>query len=227
MGAEAAAKAGKPAILLDAAKLMPGWGLWIIFIAAMGAILTTVNALTWSAGRDLLAWARDGLFPKAVAHLHPKFQSPDVAILIVLVIEVTGISMAQTIDKYALAAILSIMAIQILLAWCVLRIPKKLPDLYKKAVIKFNGFWRWFTFIGTVITSGLIFLFGIYADVMPKDKIEIPWVVITFVGVLVIGAVWYIIRRAYLKGKGIDLDANLTKIADATLAEAEEKLSVS
>jgi len=227
MGAEAAAKAGKPAIMLDAARLMPGWGIWIIFIAAMGAILTTVNALTWSAGRDLLAWARDGLFPKAVAHLHPRFKSPDVAILIVLVIEVTGICMAQTIDKYALAAILSIMAIQILLAWCVLRIPKKLPDLYKKAIFKFNGFWRWFTFIGTLISSGLIFLFGIYADVMPKDKIEVPWVVITFLGVLVIGAAWYIIRKAYLKGKGIDLDANLTKIADATLAEAEEKLSAS
>jgi APA family basic amino acid/polyamine antiporter len=228
MGAEAAAKAGAPAIMIDAARLMPGWGIWVIFIAAMGAILTTVNALTWSAGRDLLAWARDGLFPRAVAHLHPKFKSPDVAILIVLIIEVAGICLAATIDKYALAAVLSIMMIQIVLAWCVLRIPKKLPDLYKKSLFKFNGFWRWFTFIGAVITSGFIFLMGVLLDTMDKqgNPTQVPWVVLVFVGVLILGVIWYITRKAYLKGKGVDLDANLTKIADATLAEAEEKLSL-
>ena len=229
MGAEAVAKAGAPAVMLDAARLMPGWGIWVIFIAAMGAILTTVNALTWSAGRDLLAWARDGLFPKALAHLHPKFKSPDVAILVVLIIEVVGICLAQTIDKYALAAVLSLAVIQIVLAWCVLRIPKKLPDLYKKAIIKFNGFWRWFTFIGTLITSGFIFLMGVLLDTMDKqgNPTQVPWVVLVYVGVLVIGVIWYIARKAYLKGKGIDLNANLNKIADATLAEAEERLSIS
>jgi len=229
MGAEAVAKAGAPAVMLDAARLMPGWGIWVIFIAAMGAILTTVNALTWSAGRDLLAWARDGLFPRALAHLHPKFKSPDVAILVVLIIEVVGICLAQTIDKYALAAVLSLAVIQIVLAWCVLRIPKKLPDLYKKAIIKFNGFWRWFTFIGTLITSGFIFLMGVLLDTMDKqgNPTQVPWVVLVYVGVLVIGVIWYIARKAYLKGKGIDLNANLNKIADATLAEAEERLSIS
>ncbi len=184
MGAAAAAKAGAPAILIDAGKLMPGWGIWVIFIAAMGAILTTVNALTWSAGRDLLAWARDGLFPKAVAHLHPKFKTPDLAILIILVIEILGILVGTTIDKYALAAVLALMVIQIVLAWCVLRIPKKLPDLYKKALFKFNGFWRWFTFVGTAITSGFILLMGIVLDMMDKqgNPTQIPWIVVSLCG---------------------------------------------
>jgi hypothetical protein len=43
---------------------------------------------------------------------------------------------------------------------------------------------------------------------------------------LVIGVIYYFGRKAYLKGKGIDLAANLQKVADATLAEAEEKLSM-
>jgi len=227
MGAAAAAKAGAPAIMIDAAKLMPGWGIWVIFIAAMGAILTTVNALTWSAGRDLLAWARDGLFPKAVGHLHPKFKTPDVAILIITIMEVLGIVVAATIDKYALASVLALMVIQIILAWCVLRIPKKLPDLYKKSIFKFNGFWRWVTFLGTVITSGFILLMGIMLDMMDAkgNPTQTPWVVAVFIGVLVIGIIWFFARKAYLKGKGVDLNANLTKVADATLAEAEEKLS--
>lgn len=228
MGTGEIAKAGTAAIMLDAGKLMPGWGIWIIFIAAMAALLTSINAITWSAGRDLLAWARDGLFPKAIAHLHPKFKTPDLAILIITVMEIIGILFAATIDKYALATVLALMVIQIVGAYCVFRIPKKLPDLYKKSLFKFNGFWRWFIFIGVCITSGFVLLMGIFLDTMDAkgNPTQMPWVVVIFVLVLVIGIIWYYLRRSYLKGKGVDLEGNLNKIADATLAEAEEKLSI-
>ncbi|MBN1689516.1 MAG: amino acid permease [Dehalococcoidia bacterium] len=228
MGWQEVAKAGSPAIMLQAGKLMPGVGIWIIFIAAMGAILTTINALTMSCARDLVAWARDGLMPKAAAHLHPKFKTPDVAILIVLILEVLGILVSATIDKYALAAVLALCLIQIVSAYCILRIPDKLPELYKKAIFKFNGFWRWFTFLGTVITSGFILLMGIFLDTMDKEgnPSQVPYTVLVFIVVLVVGIIYYVIRKAYLKSKGIDLSANLQKVADATLAEAEEKLSM-
>jgi len=229
MGAEAAAKAGSPAIMLDAAKLLPGWGIWVIFIAAMGAILTTVNALTWSAARDLMAWGRDGLFPRAFAHLNSRFRTPGLAILIITILEILGILISATIDKYALAAVLALMVIQIILAWCVLKIPSKLPDLYKKSIFKFNGFWRWFTFLGAVITCAFILLMGILLDMMDKqgNPTQVPWTVIVLLVVLIVGIIFFFIRKAYLKGKGVDLNANLTKVADATLAEAEEKLSIS
>jgi APA family basic amino acid/polyamine antiporter len=228
MGAAEAAKAGSPAIMVEAGKLMPGWGVWIIFLAAMGAILTTVNANIWSAGRELVAWARDGLFPKSLAHLHPKFKTPDVATLIVAILHIIAISIAATLDKYALATVLSLMVIQIIGAYCVLRIPKKLPELYKKSLFKFNTFWRWFIFIGTCVTSGFIFLMGIVLDMMDDkgNPTKTPWVVAIFVAAVAIGFIWYYLRKAYLKRKGIDLEGNLKKIADATLAEAEEHLSV-
>ena len=221
------AKIGSTAVMVDAGRMLPGIGIYVVFIAAMGAILTTINALIWSCGRDLVAWARDGLLPKAVAHLHPKFKSPDVAILIATVISIIGILIAATIDKYALASVLAVMVIQIVLAWCVLKIPERMPNLYAKALTKFNPFWRWFTFLGAVITSAFIFLMGILLDMMDKDgnPTQVPWVIIILLCVFALGAIWYFSRRAYLKGKGIDLDANLKKVGDATLAEAEEKLA--
>ena len=159
-------------------------------------------------GLDVAAWARDGLLPKAVAHLNPKFKSADVAILVATIISILGILLAATIDKYALASVLALMVIQVVLAWCVLKIPQKLPELYAKSLIKFNTFWRWFTFLGAVITSVFILLMGILLDTMDKDgnPTQMPWTVFIFLGVLVIGAIWYISRRAYLKSKGIDLD---------------------
>jgi basic amino acid/polyamine antiporter, APA family len=229
MGAAEAAKAGSPAILIDAGKLMPGWGIWVIFIAAMGAILTTINALTWSCARDMVAWARDGFMPKGVANLSTKFKTPGNAILIVLVLEVLGILVAATIDKYALACVLALMVIQIISAWCVLRIPNKMPELYKKSIFKFNGFWRWFTFLGVAITSGFIMIMGIFLDMMDAkgNPTNTPWTLIIVVAVWAIGLIFYLVRKSYLKGKGVDLDANLSGIADATLAEAEEKLTAS
>lgn len=229
MGASEAAKAGSPAILIDASKLMPGWGIWVIFIAAMGAILTSVNALTWSCARDLVAWARDGFFPKSVANLNPKFKTPGIALLIVLVLEILGILVAATIDKYAIACVLALMLIQIISAYCILRIPKKLPDLYAKSIFKFNAFWRWVAFLGTAITSGFIMIMGVFLDMMDAkgNPTNTPWTVLIVIAVLVIGIIFYFARKAYLKGRGIDMVANLTKVADATLAEAEEKLSIS
>jgi APA family basic amino acid/polyamine antiporter len=221
------AKIGNPAIMVDAGRLIPGWGISIVFIAALGAILTTVNALTWSASRDLLAWARDGMFPRAVGHLS-RFKTPDVALLIITVIQVLGVMVAATIDKYALASVLASSLITILLAWCVFRIPKKMPELYKKSLFKFNSFWRWFTYIGALVTSGIILLSGIFLDMMDDkgDPTKFPWVVVIFISVMVLGAIWYMVRRAYLKSKGVDLEGNMRKVADATLAEAEERLSL-
>jgi basic amino acid/polyamine antiporter, APA family len=228
MGAGEVVKAGSPAIMVQASKLLPGWGLWLIFIAAQGAILTSVNALTWSAARDFVAWARDGLFPKGIAHLNSKFKTPDVALLIVTILQVIGVLAAATIDKYALACILALMVIQIVGAYCVLRIPKKMPELYAKSVFKFNSFWRWFTFIGTALTSGFVLIMGIFLDMMDAkgNPTNTPWVVIIFITVLIVGVIWFYVRKAYLKGQGVDLAANLQKVADATLAEAEEKLSI-
>jgi len=220
------AKIGIPAVMVDAGNLLPGWGIYVVFMAAMGAILTTINALTWSVSRDLLAWARDGMFPKAVAHLS-RFKTPHLAILIITVIEVLGVLIATTIDKYALASVIATSLIQIILAWCVLHLPNKLPELYKKSIFKYNTFWRWFTWIGTLITSGFVLLAGLLLDMMDDqgNPSKMPWVVVVLICALLMGAIWYISRRAYLKGKGIDLDENLQKVADATLAEAEEKLS--
>lgn len=222
------AKIGNTAVMVDAARIMPGIGIYVVFIACMAALLTSINGTMWACARDLMAWARDGLLPRSVAHLNPRFKSADLAILIITIISILGILIAATIDKYALVAILSVLLITIVVAWSVLKIPKKLPELYSKAIIKFNPFWRWFTFLGAVITSAFMLIMGILLDMMDAEgnPTKVPWVVFIFLGVLALGLVWYLSRKAYLKGKGSDLDANLKKVGDATLAEAEERLSV-
>ena len=57
-----------------------------------------------------------------------QIQIARVALLIATVISILGILIAATIDKYALASVLAVMVIQIVLAWCVLKIPDECPS---------------------------------------------------------------------------------------------------
>ncbi|MGD0857507.1 MAG: hypothetical protein ABSA18_17185, partial [Dehalococcoidia bacterium] len=72
---------------------------------------------------------------------------------------------------------------------------------------------------------GKIFIIS-KACTLKGNPTQVPWTVFVFLGTLAVGAIWYLSRKAYLKSKGIDLDGNLKKVGDATLAEAEEKLTV-
>lgn len=56
---------------------------WTVAIVAGGAVALAkdVPAMLLSVSRLMFAWAEDGIFPKGVAALHPRFRTPHVAIM--------------------------------------------------------------------------------------------------------------------------------------------------
>jgi basic amino acid/polyamine antiporter, APA family len=61
--------------------LSPTWGLAIL-IGATIALLNDLPAMLLSVSRLLFAWAEDGIFPKNIAAIHPKTQTPRTALFI-------------------------------------------------------------------------------------------------------------------------------------------------
>jgi len=61
--------------------LSPGWSVVIILGAAI-ALLNDLPAMLLSVSRLMFAWAEDGIFPKAVARIHPRYQTPYLAVLL-------------------------------------------------------------------------------------------------------------------------------------------------
>ncbi|MEO0726601.1 MAG: APC family permease [Bacteroidota bacterium] len=60
--------------------LSPGWSVAIILGAAI-ALINDLPAMLLSVSRLMFAWAEDGIFPKGVARIHPRYQTPHIALL--------------------------------------------------------------------------------------------------------------------------------------------------
>jgi basic amino acid/polyamine antiporter, APA family len=90
---------------------------WLAILASLGVMVSTFGALNSNllAGpRIYFSMARDGLFPKALANVHPRFQTPTNAIL------------AQTVWSL----------LQIIVVFCVTRTPKDAFDTLTDFVIQ-------------------------------------------------------------------------------------------
>lgn len=79
--AEEAAQGDISAPGLLGVVLSPGWTIAITLGAAI-ALINDLPAMLLSVSRLMFAWAEDGIFPKQVAQIHPRYQTPFGAILI-------------------------------------------------------------------------------------------------------------------------------------------------
>jgi APA family basic amino acid/polyamine antiporter len=61
--------------------LSPGWTVAIVAGAAI-ALVNDLPAMLLSVSRLVFAWAEDGIFPRALARVHPRFHTPHLAIVL-------------------------------------------------------------------------------------------------------------------------------------------------
>jgi basic amino acid/polyamine antiporter, APA family len=71
--------------------VLPSWiGVLILFGAAM-ALLNDLPAMILSVSRLLFSWSEDGIFPKTLSSIHPKFQTPYLAIITSTAVSTIGV----------------------------------------------------------------------------------------------------------------------------------------
>jgi APA family basic amino acid/polyamine antiporter len=61
--------------------LSPGWTVAIVAGAAI-ALVNDLPAMLLSVSRLVFAWAEDGIFPRALARIHPRFHTPHLAVVL-------------------------------------------------------------------------------------------------------------------------------------------------
>jgi amino acid transporter len=76
-------------------RILGGWGRWAAIVATIMASLSAFSVTLGASARVLFALSRDGHFPRVFARLHPKYQTPHVALLscavMVVVFSASGI----------------------------------------------------------------------------------------------------------------------------------------
>lgn len=193
-----------------AARFLPApWPAWIS-VGALLAAATSLNGILLSISRDIFALARDRIFPATLGRLHPRYVSPDVAVLSLTGLALVGVAVGTSIRNYAVVAVMAIMVSQILSALAVLLMPSRSPERFRQSAFRLRSGWRVFFSIGLVLYSLAFIALGMLQSA-PSAGI--------FVLLVAVGTAYYVARRRTLRGQGLDLAGALRK--DAALSTVD------
>ena len=147
--------------------LLPsGIGIAILLGAAI-ALLNDLPAMILSVSRLVFAWAEDGIFPKKLAAIHPKYQTPVPAILLSGSVSSLGILGSHFAGDFFLGIdimVTSMLVNFIFMCLSVAWLPKRNPTLATQILIFPNQFIR-----AIIVGIGLIFLLSFLGIHTYKD----------------------------------------------------------
>ncbi|OYT57372.1 MAG: hypothetical protein B6U76_01255 [Desulfurococcales archaeon ex4484_217_2] len=119
-----------------AARFLPFSAAAFIAIVGIMAILTSQNGFQIVGSRLLYAFARDGLVPRVLAKIHPRFGTPHLALLATVLIGVGLILSGKGIEFAAGVANIGFLASYALVCLAALNFARKYPERYSKAPFK-------------------------------------------------------------------------------------------
>lgn len=123
--------------LLDAAREPLGcWALPLIVGAATVSIVKTMNATALVFSRNLFAMGRSGVLPPALAHIHPRFRTPHIAIITAYVCAMAGLLMPSSLVFLLLAVNIPTMVKYLACSLCAARLPATHPALHDAAGLR-------------------------------------------------------------------------------------------
>ena len=166
---------------------------------AILALLTTLNALFIVGTKSLLIIVQDGLLPAGLGRLSRRFGTPYIFLTIIWLFSLAGIVSDFSLETLASYASLGVLIIFIPIQIAAIRLPKLYPDKYQKAGFKLKGFGLWFC-----PTVGILMV--VFFSIIILYELNSTLKVGSFLGFILTGLVYYLIRKKYLRSKGIRLE---------------------
>jgi amino acid transporter len=191
MGLPATDRAASSLPTADATSAVFGgsWAASLLVVAGIGGILTSWNAFLIGGSRAIYALARAGQLPRSLGVLHPRYNTPHKAVLLIGVLSV----IAPLFGRPALvwlvdAGGLGIVIAYAFVAWSFLVLRSREPEMPRPYVVRYGRF------IGT---AALVLSLGIAVLYFPGSPAALVWpyewlIVIAWV---VLGAVMLRIAR--------------------------------
>jgi amino acid transporter len=173
-------------------KFLGKGGAFIILIAGIMGLITTLNAFMIGASRLMLGMAREGVLPAILARVHGKYGTPYVAIIVITIFGVLGAIFQALFLVFQIASSAVLIAfIMVVISFFVLR--KKKPDMARPYKVPFYPLTPIIALVGSI----LAFLFSLLAF-----ETWVHWAI--FVGSAVGGLLYYM---AAVKNKDLKTGA--------------------
>ena len=195
--------------------LLPPFWTVIIISAAAVALAKDLPAMLLAVSRLMFAWAADGIFPRAIASVHPVLRTPHIAIIASGAMATLGILGSHLAGDFFLGVdilVSSMLVNFLMIAVAVLTLPRRNPALARSVTVVPNLRVR-----RTVAAIGVIVLAGFLAVHTWKDltgpaeawyfRSTPVWAVVMGIGSLIY---WREVSR--LRRAGVDLSARFAAL---------------
>ena len=185
----------------------------ILVLGGVGGILTSWIGFYVGGSRAIYALAKAGMLPKSLGELHPKYNTPHKAILLIAALT----TMAPLFGRPALVWLVDAGGLALVIAWFMvvasfLILRKKAPEMKRPFLLRGGSIVGW---LALLMSIGVCIL---YMPGMPSALIwPYEWVIIIVWGVL--GVVLYKISMSKYGPK--NSDAHMKKELDRIFEEGE------
>lgn len=189
--------------------LLPsGWAIAIVAGAAI-ALINDLPAMLLAVSRLMFAWAGDGIFPRSIARVHPRYHTPHTAIVLSGAMASVGILGSHFAGDFFLGIdimVTSMLVNFLLMCLTVLSLPRRNPTLAREVKVLTSRAWQVvLAGCGVVMLAGFLVIHigkDLSADVDAWYFHSTPvWLI-----VMTIATAIYFYEFSNLKKEGIDVD---------------------
>jgi basic amino acid/polyamine antiporter, APA family len=195
--------------------LLPPFWTAIIIAAAAVALAKDLPAMLLAVSRLMFAWAGDGIFPRAIASVHPVFRTPHVAIVASGAMATLGILGSHLAGDFFLGVdilVSSMLVNFLLMAVSVLTVTRRNPALARSITVVANLRAR------TIVATLGVAVLALFLAVHTWKDLTAPAAAWYFrstpvwAAVMAIGSLVYWIELRHLRRAGVDLRARFTAL---------------
>ena len=194
--------------------LPPFWTIVIVSAAAV-ALAKDLPAMLLATSRLMFAWAEDGIFPKAVAAVHPRHRTPHVAVVASGVMATLGVLGSHLAGDFFLGVDILVTAMLVnflLMAVSVLTLPQRNPALARGITVLPNAAHRVpLAVLAVVVIGGFLAVHTIKDLTTPAAAwyFRSTWL---WAAVMAAGTVIYWREVTSLRAAGVDLPARFAAL---------------
>jgi len=187
-------------------------------VIAIGFLFWTIpcmNVFMAIVQRGAFVYAFERLLPSWVGRVNPRSHTPIVAVAIMGILSLAGAAFDAYNANFATAltlANLTALGAPLFVGISALVLPWRRPDIFKGSPAD----WRIFGFPVIAVAGGWTvlviaffmiepFVFADQTGLSARDWLR-PGTVILFVGIIIVGIIWWYLARAYHRPRGINLD---------------------
>lgn len=193
-----------------ARRILPGWVATGITLTALAAAASSVNVMLLGYSRDLVALAKSRVLPAMFEKVAGKEQQPVNSILLMVSLALVTVAIGGKISDLATLIVVVLLVFQVVLGAAALLIPRKMAIQYENSGFRLGKIAHPFFCIGLIVLS---------LALLVTASVGSPGTAVIGGSFMVVGVVYYFLRRSNLAKKDIHIEARIQAEIDAIRVE--------